>query len=161
LRQTPRHRQQLRNLIIVQDDRHFYASVAFLAQFKRHSLGEGERFSHNPKKRTSYGRRPKSAARGFMVVFFDIVDRAAQQTSLSTANRPSTPIFASNQRADSIAYSRIPYAKEQGNSKRVSGNFFQGTGNFPPADRLGQIACVRWSQRTREQSQRAKHIVCR
>jgi hypothetical protein len=85
LRQTPRHRQQLRNLIIIQDDRHFYASVPFLAQFKRHPLGEGERFSHNPKKTTSYGRRPKSAAGGFMVVFFDIVDRAAQETSLSTA----------------------------------------------------------------------------
>jgi len=37
LRQTLRHRQQLRNLIIVQDDRHFYASVPFLAQFERRS----------------------------------------------------------------------------------------------------------------------------
>ena len=41
LRQTLSHRQQLRNLIIVQDDRHFYASVPFLAQFERRSLGVG------------------------------------------------------------------------------------------------------------------------
>jgi hypothetical protein len=39
LRQTPRHRQQLRNLIIIQDDRHFYASIPFLPQFERRSLG--------------------------------------------------------------------------------------------------------------------------
>src|SRR5262249_37113490 len=31
LRQTLSHRQQLRNLIIVQNDRHFYASAPFLA----------------------------------------------------------------------------------------------------------------------------------
>jgi hypothetical protein len=43
---------------------------------------------------------------------------------------PSTPIFESNQRADPIAYSRIPYATEQGISERVSGNFFQVTGIF-------------------------------
>src|SRR5262249_254759 len=32
-------------------------------------------------------------------------------------------------RAHSIVYSRIPCATEQGISKRVSGNIFQGTGN--------------------------------
>jgi hypothetical protein len=31
---------------------------------------------------------------------------------------------------NSMASSQIPYATEQGISKRVSGNFFQGTGNF-------------------------------
>ena len=45
-------------------------------------------------------------------------------------NRPCTPIFASDQHADPKAYSRIPYATKQGISKRVSGNCFQGTGNF-------------------------------
>jgi hypothetical protein len=43
--------------------------------------------------------------------------------------RPSVAIFGSNQRADSIASSRIPCATEQGISKRVSGKIFQGTGN--------------------------------
>ena len=38
-------------------------------------------------------------------------------------------ILASDQRADSIAYSGIPCATEQGISKRVSGKIFQGTGN--------------------------------
>src|SRR5262249_49671779 len=47
--------------------------------------------------------------------------------------RPSTAIFGSNQRVDSIASSRIPCATEQGISKRVSGKIFQGTGN-PHAD---------------------------
>src|SRR5260221_14275254 len=42
----------------------------------------------------------------------------------------STVILASDQRADSIAYSGIPCATEQGISKRVSGKIFQGTGNF-------------------------------
>ena len=41
----------------------------------------------------------------------------------------STEILASDQRADSIAYSGIPCATEQGISKRVSGKIFQGTGN--------------------------------
>jgi len=44
--------------------------------------------------------------------------------------RPSTAIFVSDQDADSIAYSRIPYAAEQGISKDVSGKIFRGTGNF-------------------------------
>jgi hypothetical protein len=34
--------------------------------------------------------------------------------------RPSTAIFQSDQRAHSMVYSRIPYATEQGISKRVS-----------------------------------------
>jgi hypothetical protein len=38
------------------------------------------------------------------------------------------PIFAANQHADPITYSRIPYATEQGISKRVSGNFFKEQG---------------------------------
>ena len=42
--------------------------------------------------------------------------------------RPSTAIFVSDQRADSIVYS--PYATEQGISKHVSGKIFPGTGNF-------------------------------
>ena len=41
----------------------------------------------------------------------------------------STVILASDQRADSIAYSGIPCATEQRISKRVSGKIFQGTGN--------------------------------
>src|SRR5262249_23876012 len=45
-------------------------------------------------------------------------------------NRTSTPIFASDQHADRIGYSRIPYATEQGISKRVSGNFFKEQGNL-------------------------------
>jgi hypothetical protein len=36
----------------------------------------------------------------------------------------------SDQRADSMPYSGIPYATEQGIFKRVSGNFFRGTGNL-------------------------------
>src|SRR5262245_41822267 len=44
--------------------------------------------------------------------------------------RPSTAIFVSDQDADSIAYSRIPYATEQGISKDVSGKIFRKTGNF-------------------------------
>jgi hypothetical protein len=36
----------------------------------------------------------------------------------------------SSQRVNSMASSRIPYATEQGISKRVSGNFFRVTGNF-------------------------------
>ncbi len=42
--------------------------------------------------------------------------------------RPSIAIFVSGQRADSIAYSGIPYATEQGIFKCVSGNFFRRTG---------------------------------
>jgi hypothetical protein len=42
----------------------------------------------------------------------------------------STAIFMSDQRADSIAYSRIPYATEQGIFRDVSGKFFQETGNL-------------------------------
>jgi hypothetical protein len=42
--------------------------------------------------------------------------------------RPSIAIFVSDHRANSRAYSRIPYATEQGISKRVSGNVFRGTG---------------------------------
>jgi hypothetical protein len=45
-------------------------------------------------------------------------------------NLPSNPIFASDQHADPMAYSGIPYATEQGISKRVSANCFQRTGNF-------------------------------
>jgi hypothetical protein len=37
-------------------------------------------------------------------------------------------ILASDQRADSMAYSGIPYATEQGIFKRVSGNFSRQTG---------------------------------
>ena len=44
--------------------------------------------------------------------------------------RPSTAIFMSDQRADSMPYSGIPYATEQGIFKRVSGNFFRRTGNL-------------------------------
>src|SRR2546430_13733924 len=47
--------------------------------------------------------------------------------------RPSIAIFVSDQRADSIAYSGIPYAMEQGIFKCVSANFFRGTGKFNPA----------------------------
>jgi hypothetical protein len=46
---------------------------------------------------------------------------------------PSTAIFVSDQRADSIAYNRIPYTTEQGISKDVSGKIFRGTGK--PASR--------------------------
>src|SRR5262249_33449404 len=45
-------------------------------------------------------------------------------------NRTSTPIFASDQHVDPIGYSRIPYATEQGISKRVSGNFLKEQGNL-------------------------------
>jgi hypothetical protein len=44
--------------------------------------------------------------------------------------RPSTPIFGADRHAKPIACNGIPYATEQGISKRVSGNFFQGTGNL-------------------------------
>jgi hypothetical protein len=43
---------------------------------------------------------------------------------------PSTAIFVSDERADSIAYGGIPYATEQGIFRCVSGKDFQGTGNF-------------------------------
>src|SRR5262249_53392200 len=42
----------------------------------------------------------------------------------------SIAIFASEQRADSIAYSRIPYATEQGIFAAITGNFFGITGNL-------------------------------
>jgi hypothetical protein len=45
------------------------------------------------------------------------------------AESGSTAIFESNQRADSIASSRIPCATEQGISERVSGKIFRRTGN--------------------------------
>jgi hypothetical protein len=45
-------------------------------------------------------------------------------------NRRFAPISASNQRVNSIASSRIPYAPEQGISKAVSGNFSTATGNL-------------------------------
>jgi hypothetical protein len=51
---------------------------------------------------------------------------------------------------NSMASSQIPYATEQGISKRVSGNFFQGTGNFhlrivasPGADRRPDVRFTR------------------
>jgi hypothetical protein len=44
----------------------------------------------------------------------------------------STVILASDQRADSIAYSGIPCATEQGISKRVSGKIFKEQGIFVP-----------------------------
>src|SRR5262249_8404509 len=44
-------------------------------------------------------------------------------------NRPSVAIFVPNEPAASIAYNGIPYATEQGISKRVSGKIFQETGN--------------------------------
>src|SRR5262249_11158586 len=43
--------------------------------------------------------------------------------------RPSVAIFVLNEPAASIAYNGIPYATEQGISKRVSGKIFQETGN--------------------------------
>src|SRR5262249_18954096 len=46
--------------------------------------------------------------------------------------RPSTAIFASNQRANSKACSQIPYAMEQGNFAAITGNFFGITGKFNP-----------------------------
>src|SRR6266478_1323610 len=53
-------------------------------------------------------------------------------TGKVTGNFPESgrpiAIFGSDQRADSITYSRIPYATEQGIFKCVSGNFFQETG---------------------------------
>src|SRR5262245_1472382 len=50
---------------------------------------------------------------------------------MQSAARPSTAIFVSDQHADSIAYSQIPYAAEQGNfQRRIKGRF------FPPASRL-------------------------
>src|SRR5256885_16419944 len=53
-------------------------------------------------------------------------------TGKITGNFPESgrpiAIFGSDQRADSITYSRIPYATEQGIFKCVSGNFFQETG---------------------------------
>jgi hypothetical protein len=39
-------------------------------------------------------------------------------------------IFRSNQRADSTAYSQIPYATEQGIFGGLTGNFSEGTGNL-------------------------------
>src|SRR5262245_64655774 len=44
--------------------------------------------------------------------------------------RPSTAISTSNQRANSKACSQIPYATEQGISKRISGNFFGDNREF-------------------------------
>jgi hypothetical protein len=41
---------------------------------------------------------------------------------------PSAAIATSGQRMNSMASSRIPYATEQGISKRVSGNFFEEQG---------------------------------
>jgi hypothetical protein len=43
---------------------------------------------------------------------------------------PSIDIFVFVQCADSIAYSEIPYAMEQGISKCATGNFFEEQGNF-------------------------------
>src|SRR5213080_2164727 len=43
--------------------------------------------------------------------------------------RPSAAVSVSDQRADSMASSQIPYATEQGISKAISGNFSQITGN--------------------------------
>jgi hypothetical protein len=42
--------------------------------------------------------------------------------------RQPAVIFVSDRRADSMACSRIPYASEQGISKRVSGKIFEETG---------------------------------
>ena len=47
--------------------------------------------------------------------------------------RPSTAILVADRSADSIAYSQIPYATEQGILKCISGNFFRGTGKFDQA----------------------------
>jgi hypothetical protein len=44
--------------------------------------------------------------------------------------RPFTAIFVSDQPADSIAYSRIPYATKQGIFRDISGKFFEETGKF-------------------------------
>src|SRR5262245_26970412 len=44
--------------------------------------------------------------------------------------RPSTAIFVSDQRPDSIACSQIPYAAEQGIFAAITGNFFGITGNL-------------------------------
>ena len=54
--------------------------------------------------------------------------------------RTSNTIFVSDQRADSTAYSQIPYAKEQGIFKYVSGNFFRGTGKFNQAAEEQEIS---------------------
>jgi hypothetical protein len=42
----------------------------------------------------------------------------------------SAAILTRNRRASSMVSNLIPYATEQGIFKRVSGKFFQGTGNF-------------------------------
>jgi hypothetical protein len=65
-------------------------------------------------------------------------NRSPQPNSLLTGKltgnfaefRSSTAILMRDQRADSIAYGRFPYAKEQGISEDVSGKIFQRTGIF-------------------------------
>jgi hypothetical protein len=39
-----------------------------------------------------------------------------------------------------MAFTRIPYATEQGISKRVSGNFFRGTGNLIKLEGTGRTS---------------------
>src|SRR5712692_817206 len=43
---------------------------------------------------------------------------------------PNFAILVSNRRATSMACREIPYATEQGIFGGITGNFFQGTGNF-------------------------------
>src|SRR5262249_45261711 len=47
--------------------------------------------------------------------------------------RPSIAVFVSDRRADSMAYSGIPYATEQGIFKCISGNLFRETGKSSQA----------------------------
>jgi hypothetical protein len=55
--------------------------------------------------------------------------RQPQQLSAKTFMRKASRLPA-GLRVNSMASSQIPYATAQAISKRVSGNFFQGTGNF-------------------------------
>src|SRR5262249_13742507 len=60
--------------------------------------------------------------------------------------RPSTAIRVADRRADSMAYSQIPYATEQGISEGVSGKMFRGTGNLhhdSPSTDLAQWVSLR------------------
>jgi len=54
--------------------------------------------------------------------------RRSRLTGNFAESGPSAAIATSGQRMNSMASSRIPYANEQGISKRVSGNFFEEQG---------------------------------
>ena len=47
--------------------------------------------------------------------------------------RRSAAILASSRQANSMTCNEIPYATEQGILGGITGNFFQGTGNFRPS----------------------------